>query len=277
MHMSVAQWVFSIAGFALLAILVAVMYARKSRSEFPIFFSFIAFTAITQVILLIAVRWPYAQYFYTFWSIQTLYLLLGFGVLYESVVQIMKPYSALADFAKMLFFWAGAFVLAASFLTALATGGTAATRICAAILFIQRCVLLMQCGLLLLFLLFEKRLGVPWRSQGMCIAIGLGLSAVLDLSMLYLPDRFPAWQGFFTTANNVLSNAVYVFWLVGMYSFGRVRSTVQSAPNRLILQRWNEALASYGPGGVLPVSMADSFIPGVEQAVERVLSRKAVH
>ncbi|HJX84256.1 MAG TPA: hypothetical protein VJ723_07935, partial [Candidatus Angelobacter sp.] len=194
MHLSLAEWVFGTAGILLPVVLLGIMHARKIRVEFPIFFIYIAFLSLYEVVVLVASRGSYSQYFYSYYSLATVGLLLGFGVLYESVVQIMKPYSALADFAKMLLFWAGAFVFVASCLTAWSTGGTAVDRICAAILYVQKCVLLMQCGLLLLFLLFEKRLGVPWRSQGMCILLGLGMTAVLDLSMMYLSEHFPKWQ-----------------------------------------------------------------------------------
>jgi hypothetical protein len=277
MHLSAAQWVFTVAGLALQLLILVVMHVRKSRPDFPIFFNFIAFMAITQVFLAIATGWSRSGYFYSYWTITALGVLLGFGVLYESVAQIMKPYSALVDLAKMLLLWGGAFLLIVSFLAALATSGSTTTKICAAIFLVQRCILFMQCGLLLLLLLFEKRLGAAWRSHGMCITVGLGMSAALDLSMLLLLDRLPAWQTVLYTVNDVLATGILLFWAYGMYSFGRVKATVHNAPNRLILQRWNDALIGYGYGGATAVANTDSFIPGVEQAVERVLARKAIH
>ena len=57
------------------------------------------------------------------------------------------------------------------------------------------------------------------------------------------------------------------------------RKTAQDSPTRLILQRWNDVLmntplVSRGPGTELAFSTVDSFIPGVEKTVDRVLSRK---
>jgi len=102
MHMSAAQWMFFSAGLVLQLAILFIMHVRKSRSAFPIFFNFMAFCAIAQVFIGIAASWPYSRYFYSYWTVTALGSLLGFGVLYESVSQIMKPYSALVDLAKML-------------------------------------------------------------------------------------------------------------------------------------------------------------------------------
>jgi len=278
MHMSGTQWSFGIAQLALQLLLLAIMHVRKSRSEFPIFFNYIAFTAITQVFLLVALRGSYAQYFYSYWSVSAVGLLLGFGVLYESLVQVMKPFSALTDLAKMIFVWAGGFLLAVSLLTALATGGNPSDKICAAVLLLNRCIQLMQCGLFLILLLFEKRLGASWRNRGICIAAGLGMTAVVQLSMWSLLTRFPGARNQLDLAGDILSIGIVVFWSVGLVSSKSQKPSASNAPNRLVLQRWNDVLAGHGFGGVPAIaSMADSFIPGVEQAVERVMSRKMVH
>ncbi len=253
MHISVTEWVLSTGYFCLQLLLLGVMLVRKRKFEFPIFFNFIVFSAVTQILLLFAVNWSYAQLFYTYWSVLGLSLLLGFWVLYESLVQVMKPYSALADLAKTLFLWAGALLLAMSFLTALATGGSPSDKLCAAILLLNRCIQLMQCGLLFFFLVFEKRLGASWCSPGVCVALGLGVSAALHLSTWYLIDHFPAWRTAIQTAHDLLNAGVPIYWSLGMIRSTK-RTSVQDAPNRLILKR-----------------------PGVEQAVERVLSRKMLH
>ena len=275
MHVSISQWVFSSLGVALPLLVLAVMHLRKSKSDFPVFYSFIVFYAITQVILNVTVNGSYALYFYSYWTIAMLGSLLTFAVLYEAFVQIMKPYSALTDLAKMMFRWVGGFLLAVSFLTAFASAGGTSMKICTAIMFIQRCVQLLQCGTLLLFLVFEKRLGASWSDRGMCIAAGLGVSAVLELSTLYLMN-ISGLQNALTMVNNVAANGILLYWFYGMYTYRTVKKTADNAPNRLVLQRWNEVLASHGFGGG-PIIATGSFIPGVEQAVERVLARKAVN
>ena len=78
-------------------------------------------------------------------------MVLEFGVLYELLVNALKPYSALIDLGKMLFRWAAVFLILAAFLTAFATTGSGNNKLVAASELLQRTVRLMQCGLLLLF------------------------------------------------------------------------------------------------------------------------------
>src|SRR5258708_22110657 len=118
MHVSVTQWVFSSLAVVLPVLLLGVMHLRKSKSDFPFFYSFIAFYAITQVILNITATGSLRLYFYCYWTIAILGSLFTFAVLYEVFVRIMKPYSALTDLAKMMFRWVGGFLLAVSLLTA---------------------------------------------------------------------------------------------------------------------------------------------------------------
>ncbi len=279
MHMSLAQWLFTVLGLGLLVQLLVVMHVRKCKSDFPVFYNYIIFYALSVTVLTFVIHGSYEQYFYSYWTQAILESLLGFFVLYEAFGQIMKPYAALTDLAKMIFLWVGVFLLAVSVLTAFATTGSVSTKICTVIILVQRCVRLMQCGFLLLFLVFEKRLGVSWSARGMCVTVGLGLSAVLNLAVIYLMNTTLAWQSTLIIVNNVVSNAIIAYWIVGMYAYQTVRKTAVDAPNRLVLQRWNEVLLSSGYGGSKPSLLVttDSFIPGVEQVVDRVLARKAVH
>lgn len=275
MHVSAVQWVLESICIVLQLFLFGIMFVRKGRSEFPVFCNYIALSALTQAFLLVAaVTWSYAQYFYVYWTIAALTTMMGFAVLYESVTHVMKPYSALRDFARMLFYWAGGFLFIISLLTAFATTGNSYTKVCAAIFLVNRCILLMQCGLLFLMLLFEKRLGASWMNRGMYLAAGLGASAVLQLSIWYLIDHFPFWRTGLQFIYDSLMNGIALFWVFGFMLSERKLKNLQDTPKRLILERWNDTLGSHGFGPTPAMSFADSFIPGVEQTVERIMARK---
>jgi hypothetical protein len=114
----------------------------------------------------------------------------------------------------------------------------------------------------------------------MCIALGLGTYAAFDMTMWYSLDRFPGLLHFFSLANQGVYVGLVSFWACAMMLPEPARRRADDSPQRLILQRWNDVLGSYGyaaAGAVASTSMSDSFIPGVEQAVERVMSRKMVH
>jgi hypothetical protein len=280
-HISQTQWIYiviAVAAAGVQAFTLRILNQRKLRSEFPVFFRYSLFCIVGCAITLIPFVVSCPQYFYVYWSLTAVTMVLEFGVLYELLVNALKPYSALIDLGKMLFRWAAVFLVLAALLTAFATTGSGNNKMVAAMDLLQRTVRLMQCGLLLLFFGLEKRLGLTWRTHSMSIALGLGVYAGVDLSVTYLIDRLPAMIGFF----GVLPNLVYLgaasLWAYNLAKPEPVRSNVLDSPRRLIFQRWNEALLTHSVRGEMAFagSGMESFLPGVEQTVERVLARKIV-
>ncbi|HEY2234845.1 MAG TPA: hypothetical protein VGK01_15345 [Candidatus Angelobacter sp.] len=205
-------------------------------------------------------------------------MLLEFGILYELLVNALKPYSALIDLGKMLFRWAAVFLIMAALLTAFATTGSGTNRLVAAAQLLERTVRLMQCGLLLLFLGLEKRLGLSWRTHSMSIALGLGVYAAVDLSATYLISRAPAQTNAFQMVATLVYLSATSLWAYSLAKPEPARGNVLDSPRRLIFQRWNEALLTHSVRGEMAFASGgmDSFLPGVEQTVDRVLARKIV-
>ena len=281
MHGSMA-WVSIVlsAGCALVqAYILRVIGIRKLKSEFPVFFFYTCFGVAMVVVGLAGYIYSTGtQYFYIYWTLSFIYIGLEFLVMYEILVNALKPYSALIDLGKMLFRWAAIFLLLAGGLTALATSGSHPSKLVAAVSIVERSMRLMQCGLLLLFFLFEKRLGLSWRNYNMCIALGLGSTAALDLSFSYLKVHFAPHAEMFCIVENSFYIGVLSYWAACLAQPEPARKNVLDSPSRLIFQRWNEALTSYSVRGEMAFAGngADSFLPGVEQTVDRVLARKIV-
>lgn len=263
------------------AVIAWLLSKRRLRSEFPIFFFYscfsVAMLAIGVAAYLISCTSP--SYYYLYWTLSFLFMALEFGVMYEIFVNALKPYSALIDLGKMIFRWAAVFLLFAAALTALATSGSQATRISGAIELLEHSMRLMECGLLLLFFFLERRLGLSWRNHNMTIALGLGASAAMDLSVSYFKAHYSALNNGLAITNSIFYLAVLCFWTYSLALPEPARKNVLDSPSRLIFQRWNDALISYGARGemALATSSMDSFLPGVEQTVDRVLARKMVH
>jgi len=258
--------------------LLIVMNRRKLRAEFPLFFNYIALIILATAVFQVCSQWFWGQYFYAYWTFTAVSMILGFGVLHEVFRNILKPYSALTDFGNMMFKWAGGFLTITALTCGIAAAGTKVTQLCAGIHLFEQSVQLIQCGMLLLLLCFEKRLGLSWRSHGMCIALGLGTFAALDLVLTSTRGRFPALNTQMDMANSVITLGLFTFWTVGLMMPEAVRQTAQDSPTRIILQRWNDALGStpLASGGDSSFSSIDSFIPGVEKAVERILAKQLV-
>ncbi len=277
MRMSFPQVFVALASLVMLSILLLIMVVRKLRTKFPLFFALISLYAVVTVITIATFEFAGKQYFYVYWSLSFIVMVLSFAVMYEVFVNILKPFSAVIDLAKTLFSWAGLFLLAAGFLTALVTSGPSSNKIVVAVDLCDRCVHMIQCGLLMLVFLLEKRLNFSWRSSGMSIALGLGFGAALDLVVSYGQMRFPQTATQLDMVNGIGFVATLAFWAFALKSTEQARKTVSDPPTRLVLQRWNEALIAYGYGdAAFAGNSFDSFLPGVEQTVDRVLARKIV-
>ena len=259
--------------------ILRIFAGRRLKSEFPVFFLYTCFGIALVVIGLAGYIYSsHTQYFFIYWVLSFIYMALEFGVMYEILVNALKPYSALIDLGKMLFRWAAIFLLLAGVLTALATAGSQSSKLAAGVALVERSMRLMQCGLLLLFFFFEKRLGLSWRNYNMSIALGLGSTAALDLSFSYLKVQYVSRAETFCTIESCFYIAVLSFWAVCLAQPEPGLKNVLDSPSRLIFQRWNEALSSYSPRGevALATNGVNSFLPGVEETVDRVLARKMV-
>jgi hypothetical protein len=257
--------------------LLGTLVRRKLSSKFRVFFNYTIFSCVTVVFVLAVGRLlSDKQYFFVYWAISAVNMLLSFLVLYEVLVNLLKPYSALIDFGKILFGWAAGFLVLASTLTAVATSGHQADKICAAVLLFERSIQLMQCGLLLLFVVFQNRLGLSWRSHGICIAIGMGVFAALDLISEVVRSKSPYLAPLLDNIGTFLFLVNWSFWLGAFILPQPQRSTAQDSPQRLTLQRWNEALAGYGYGSASAPSTVESFLPGIERTVDRVMARRVI-
>ena len=285
MNLSVLEWTslaFALGGILAYVALCCVLLRRGLRSEFPFLIGYTAFSSCANLFLIaVFLRFgPESRlYFYSFWALNTPIMLLEFGVMYEVFSNVLRPFTALVDLGKILFRWAAVFLLLVAALSALATAGSGMTKCIAAVALIERNLRLMQCGLLLLFFLFERRLALSWRSHSVSLAIGLGVSAALSLSFTFIRVHLTAWAGALDLIEASSTFGIVVYWA---WCFARTQpagQTVLDSPSKLIFQRWNEALLSTPVTEDKNPALAtvDSFLPGIEKTVDRVLARKIAH
>jgi hypothetical protein len=283
MRFFILKWTPIILGTIVAFLQIGILYAMKKRnlrSQFPIFFGYNLYVILALPITFIPyfICCTYPNLHYVFDAASVILIGLEFALMYEIFVAMLKPYSALIDLGKMLFRWAGAFLLVAAVLTAFATASPSTGRVAIAIDLLERSMRLMECGLLLLFLLFERKLGLSWRSTSMSIALGLGTTAAVGLGVAYLQNRFPEAAPMLWIAENLCYLGAVVFWLACIAMPAPERQNVLDSPSRLVFQRWNEVLVTtrFSPAPATSMGGIDSFLPNVEQTVDRVLARKMV-
>ena len=245
--------------------LAAVMVWRKLHRQFPIFFSYIVFQIINFAILFPIHQYGgYDLYFYSYWIGAVITLALGFKVIHEIFLDVFRPYHTLKDLGTVLFKWAALVMLLVAVVVAAASPADQ-SPLAQAVATLQRCVKVIQCGLVVFLLLFSRYLGVSWRQQSFGIVLGFGTYACVQLigNALYTGGQMNL------PLVDMLYPAAYAFAVVTWlgYSLAKVRSR-EGTSNLLTSQRWEQSLAD-----LQRPATADSLIPMFEGMVDRAFSR----
>ena len=244
----------------------AVMFHRKSHKVFPVFFIYL----ISQILMFSAL-FPIFQleysdlFFFAYWSCAAIGLAIGFKVIHEIFLDIFRPYHTLKDLGSVLFQWAALVMLLVAGVVAAASPVASQGPLVQAVLTVQRCVRVIQCGLILFLLVFSKYLGVTWRQHSFGIALGFGSFASAELTLLALYASGHISQATLSLFNMLAYNGAIMIWLV----YAWIKTPARDASSSLLMsQRWDQSLTDLQH----PVS-GDSLIPLFEGMVDRAFSR----
>ena len=172
-------YVLWIAAPLLQAGVAVVLRRRKLDKEFPFFFKYLIFQATTNL-LLFGLSSHYRTYFYVYWPIQAVTAVLEFAVIYEVFGQLFRLYPYLRDFARVLLRWIGSLLVLVAILFAL-SASPQEVPVIVAVLWMERSIRLVQCGLLFFLLWFCSYLGITRRHYLFGVALGFGTLAAADL------------------------------------------------------------------------------------------------
>jgi len=240
------------------------LYRRRLHKEYPAFFMY-----MVAQIAIFCVELPVYYYgglnlkFNVYWADAAVNLVLAFRIIHEIFLDVFKPYHALRDLGTALFKWAAIIMVLVS-VVLISVIPSWEDPLANSILLVQRCVQVVQCGLVIFLLAFCSNLGVSWRRLSFGIALGFGLISGSDLltTALYSGHRMQV---------PMLRLAVLLSYNLGMgvllfYSLVNRRPDMVPV---LVPQRWDEALLDIS----LPQSEADSLIPMFEHMVDQALSK----
>jgi hypothetical protein len=138
-----------------------------------------------------------------------------------------------------------------------------------AILTTQRCVRIIQVGMVLFLLFFAHYLGVSGRQHSFGIALGLGGYAMMELTLI------ASWVGqhLGNTSTDLVNMAAYNSALLTWFVYVLVKSPARDAATNLLQsQRWEQSLTD-----IHHPFPPDSLIPMFEGMVDRALSRTPVN
>src|ERR1700675_4263498 len=146
----------------------AAIVRNKVRRSFPIFFAYIGFQILSFCVLFPINKWGnYTTYFYLYWACCAVNLVLGFMIIHEVFLDVFRPYHTLKDLGSVMFKWAALVMLLVAGVVAAASPAAEQGSLIQAVVTVQRCLRVIQCGLILFLLVSSNYLGVTWRQHNL--------------------------------------------------------------------------------------------------------------
>lgn len=243
-------------GYALwlgpLPFLAAVAIAMQRRGlvrAFPVFFAFLLLDLLSFSLSWFVAHRPggtYLEYFISSWSTTILMTLLRFIVLYEVFRHVLREYPGLHRVSGLLFQWGGAALLAVAVAMAAVAPGQGLGRVVQPILMLERSLVIVQVGLLLLLFLSVKYLGLRWHHHAFGIAMGIGVYAAITLSATAVLsalgyDQASSMFRFVKPGAHVCAVLLWTAYLVPAHASEPAAIKVPGHD----LERWNDALLHF--------------------------------
>ncbi len=246
-------------------VIAITMLRRGQHRAFKYFFAYIIAQILTFAVVFPTYRYYYSALFYVSWISTAISVALGFKVIHEAFLDVFRPFHTLRDLGTVLFQWAGLVMLLVAGVVSLSTNSSDTVPWVQAIMTAQRCVRIIQVGMVLFLLFFARYLGVSRRQHSFGIALGFGTFAVVELALI------ASWAGdhLGNLAMNLINMAAYNTALLMWLGYTVAKSPARDAASTLLRpQRWEQSLSDIQHP--LP---PDSLIPMFEGMVDRALSR----
>lgn len=245
--------------------IAGMMWRRGLHRKFRFFFGYILTQLVTFAVLFPNEFQHSYAWFYVYWICNAVSIAFGFAVIHEVFVDVFRAFHTLRDLGSVLFRWAGVVMLLVAGVVAVSTSASDMPPWMQAIFTMQKCVRMIQVGMVLFLLFFAQYVGVSRRQHSFGIAMGFGLFAAIELALI------ASWVGnhlhnpWMSIVNMTAYNTALGIWLCYVV----VRVPARDASCLLLQpQRWEQSLSDIHH----PVP-ADSLIPMFEGMVERALSR----
>jgi hypothetical protein len=246
--------------------IAAVMLHRQLHRNFKFFFAYVVTQILTfSVIFPAFLRQNYSVYFYLYWFSNAISVVLGFKVIHEIFLDVFHSFHTLRDLGTVLFKWAGLVMLLVAGVVTVSSTSTQIVPWMQAIVTTQRCVRIIQVGMVLFLLFFSRYLGVSRRQHSFGIALGFGGFAMVELALI------ASWVGnhLAELSTGLINMAAYNVTLLVWLGYVVSNSEARKEGGVLLRpQRWEQSLSDIQHP--LP---ADSLIPMFEGMVDRALSR----
>jgi hypothetical protein len=246
------------------AAIAAIMLKRGLHRQFKSFFAYIVAQILTFAVIFPSyLSHNYSAYFYLYWTTNAIGVLLGFMVIHEVFLDVFRPFHTLRDLGTVLFKWAGLVMLLVAGVVSISANSSVLAPWMQAIVTAERCVRIIQVGMVLLLLSFSRYLGANRRQFSFGIALGFGAFAMVELSLVAFWSGGHMQRDMVDLINMSAYNVSLMIWL----GYSALKSPVRDTGSVLFQpQRWEQSLTDIQHP--LP---ADSLIPMFEGMVDRAL------
>jgi hypothetical protein len=249
-------------------VIAITMFRRGQHREFKYFFAYIVTQIMTFAVVFPTYRYNYSAAFYVSWISTAISVALGFAVIHEAFLDVFRPFHTLRDLGTVLFKWAGLVMLLVAGVVSVSTSSAKTAAWVLAIMTAQRCVRIVQVGMVLFLLSFAHYLGVSRRQHSFGIVLGFGSFALVELTLI------ASWAGehLSNLSMSLVNMAVYNTTLLIWLGYTLAKSPAREAAYTLLRpQRWEQSLSD-----IQHPLQPDSLIPMFEGMVDRALLRTHV-
>lgn len=237
-----------VAPHILLGILLWYLLRRGLHKHYPIFLTYVVFELL-QFGVLLGLNRVYSlsadQYRHVFIAGMAISVILRFGTIYEISTNILLEYPALDSLVRQALRWTAAGLLLLGAVLAKVSGSSPAFL--APFWILDRTVSLLQCGLLLLLLVFTRYFGLSWRNYGFGIALGFGVYESLELANAAIRAGISGEFYLLDSFGMAAYHLAVLIWLVWLFVPARDLKPVVSAAHGQDLEDWDRELRRLRP------------------------------
>jgi hypothetical protein len=223
--------------------IILTMHRSKLFKELPVFFGYTVFQTLRALgLAAVKAKGSPALYFYAYWSAEACSNVVAFFVINEIFRHMLRPYEGIKHIASLLLKWAVMVLVVISLIVGFSSTRNEQLPYITSILVLERCVRLIQCGLLLFLFAFASALSITWKHYLFGIALGFG---ILAATQTVITSMLSAAGASGTAAYILLKPGMYLFvlglWLY--YLAHPVPLTREAKVTTFVdLTAWNRAL-----------------------------------
>ncbi len=231
-------------GLVLQVLLAVVLISRGVWRKFPVFAAYTLFSLLETAVLYGVFHRP-LLYLYLYVIGESILFLLGLALVYEIFVHLFTAQPALRKMASLVFrvvvvllvlLAGGVLYFKAPLIAPHGSGGISA------LLIVEEAARLLQVGLIMFLFLFSSAFGLHWRQHVFGVALGLGISSVVELVAVTMAlHSGPTLMKALNLAHVASFDLSILIWLGYLALPERVASSAE-VPQRAQLEQWNQAV-----------------------------------